>query len=112
MIFPSRYEGWGLPISEALRFGVPVACSDLPVLREQAADAALFFNPSNPHDMVDAIRGLWTNDQLCMELSKRAMKVAERFSWEQTARIFRAFYRQLGRRLLTPDDRDLIRHSV
>jgi glycosyltransferase involved in cell wall biosynthesis len=111
MVFPSRYEGWGLPISEGLRLGVPVACSDLPVLKEQAADAALFFNPANPFDIAEAIRSLWTDDHLCQELSIRAMKVSNRFNWEHTARIFRAFYRQMGRRPLGSEDRDLIENS-
>jgi glycosyltransferase involved in cell wall biosynthesis len=112
MIFPSKYEGWGLPISEALRLGVPVACSDLPVLKEQAEDAALFFNPAAPHDMAVAIRSLWMNDQRCLELSERAARVANRFNWENTARIFRSYYRQIGQRQLSSEDRDLIQDSA
>lgn len=112
MIFPSTYEGWGLPISEALRLGVPVACSDLLVLKEQAGDAALFFNPAHPHDIAEAIRSLWTNDQLCLALSERAMRAANRFNWENTAKIFRAYYRQLGQRPLSSEDRDLIQDSA
>jgi glycosyltransferase involved in cell wall biosynthesis len=111
MIFPSRYEGWGLPISEGLRLGVPVACSHLPVLKEQAADAALFFDPSHPYAVADAVKSLWIDDQLCLKLSRRAMQVANRFNWEHTAKIFRAFYRQLSMRPLSPEDRDLIEGS-
>jgi glycosyltransferase involved in cell wall biosynthesis len=111
VIFPSKYEGWGLPVTEAMRLGVPVACSDLPVLKEQAGDASLFFAPGDSHAMADAIRRLLTEEDLRKSLSKKGIAQASRFSWDKTARIFRAHYRALARRDLTEEDKYLIHEA-
>jgi glycosyltransferase involved in cell wall biosynthesis len=112
MIFPSRYEGWGLPITEALRLGVPIACADLMVFREQAKDAALFFDPACPDDMADAIERLWTDERLRYALAERGKVVAGQYSWHKTAKMFRAHYRWLAGRRLTDEDRTLIQESA
>jgi glycosyltransferase involved in cell wall biosynthesis len=104
VIFPSKYEGWGLPITEAMRLGVPVGCSALPVLREQAGDAALFFDPGDPHAIAGAIGRLWTEEELHNSLSRKGIARASRYSWDRTARIFRAHYRRLAGRPLTEED--------
>jgi glycosyltransferase involved in cell wall biosynthesis len=111
LIFPSRYEGWGLPVTEALRLARPVACSDLKVLREQAGDAALYFNPTNTDAIANAIARLWSDDSLHQKLSKRARSVSAHYSWEKTARTFRAHYRRLCGRPLSNEDANLISES-
>ena len=55
LVFPSLYEGFGLPVADAMANGVPVACSDIPALREVAGDAARYFDPSVPAQVSDAI---------------------------------------------------------
>ena len=51
LIFPSYYEGFGLPIIEAMQFGLPIICSDIPVFREIGKDTLLYFDPSDPMDI-------------------------------------------------------------
>jgi glycosyltransferase involved in cell wall biosynthesis len=111
VIFPSKYEGWGLPITEAMRLGVPVACSALPVLREQAGDAGVFFDPDDPHAIAGAIGRLWTEEDLHKSLSEKGIAQASQFSWDRTARIFRAHYRMLAGRPLTEEDTYLLREA-
>lgn len=108
MVFPSKYEGWGLPVTEAMRIGVPVACSRLRILMEQAGDAALFFDPDNPQELADTIYRLWTDAQLRKKLSLKGQKNSARFSWEKTARIFRAHYRLLSGKPLNKEDQELV----
>jgi glycosyltransferase involved in cell wall biosynthesis len=108
VIFPSKYEGWGLPVTESMRLGVPVACSALPVLKEQADDAALFFDPDDPQAIADAIGHLWTERDLRKSLSEKGIARASQFSWDRTARIFRAHYRNLAGKLLTEEDWHLL----
>src|SRR5207247_988804 len=62
-IFPSLYEGFGLPILEAMGRGIPVACSNRPPLREVAGDAALLFDAEKPLDIAAAIRRLLSDQR-------------------------------------------------
>jgi glycosyltransferase involved in cell wall biosynthesis len=79
--FPTRAEGFGLPVVEAMRRGVPVACSDIPVLREVAGDAARYFDPDDPRGAAEAITGALRDPGLTDAGRARA----RRFSWEATA---------------------------
>lgn len=112
VIFPSKYEGWGLPITEAMRLGVPVACSALPVLMEQADGAALFFDPGDPQAVAGTMARLWKDENLCQILSKKGLAQASQFSWDRTARIFRAHYRRLAGRPLTEEDTHLLSEAA
>lgn len=96
MVFPSLYEGWGLPILEAFSNGLPVACSNATSLPEVAGEAALLFDPSDSRSMADAVRRLWTDDRLGAELAERGRSVARSYDWDRTARIFRARYRMVA----------------
>ena len=66
--------------------GVAVACSDIPVLRETAGQAALFFNPNDPDDMADKIKLLLADNNIRQDLIKRGLDRAGQFSWEKCAR--------------------------
>jgi glycosyltransferase involved in cell wall biosynthesis len=108
MIFPSKFEGWGLPLMEAFLLGTPAACSSISPLREQALGAALMFNPSDSQQMAEVIYRLWTDVQLRARLVERGRERASLFSWDRTARAFRALYRKLGHRPLTGEDCSLL----
>src|SRR5690606_34144851 len=64
LVFPSLYEGFGLPVLEAMLRGLPVACSDRGSLAEVAGDAALIFDAEDPHDIAAAMRRLITDSDL------------------------------------------------
>lgn len=108
MVFPSLFEGFGMPISEAFMMGAPTACSNVTSLPEQAADAALIFDPNDVDEMAQTLLRLWTDDALCNDLAERARKRVSSFKWERTARTFRAHYRRLTCRQLTTDDQSLL----
>jgi glycosyltransferase involved in cell wall biosynthesis len=84
-IYPSLFEGFGLPILEALAAGVPAACSDIEPLRSVAGDAALRFDPRNQGAMVEAMRLIATDEPLRRRLSEAGPRRAAQFSWKATA---------------------------
>lgn len=108
VVFPSRFEGWGLPVIEAFALGVPVACSNATVLPEVAGDAALMFDPDDVEDMAAAIGRIWGDVELRRLLAARGTERVSTLSWERTARTFRALYRSVAGRLLSDEDRALL----
>lgn len=100
-VFPSLYEGFGLPVLEAMARGVPVACSSAPSLREAAGDAALLFDPSDERAIAEAIVRLLSDESLRNDLRERGLLRAKQFSWERAAQLTLSSYRraltQLGR---------------
>lgn len=93
-VLPSLIEGFGLPVLEAMARGVPVACSDRPALPEVAGDAALFFDPTDPTAVTDAVRRLIRDETLREDLSARGLERAKQFSWRRTAELTLASYRR------------------
>lgn len=84
-VYPSTFEGFGMPVLEALAAGIPVACSDIPPLREVAADAALFFDPLNEDDIASAIERVMTDASLQGHLALAGRERARPFTWEHCA---------------------------
>ena len=80
VVFPSLYEGFGLPVIEAMAAGVPVACSNTTSLPEVAADAAIFFNPRIPSQIAHAMISLVENEALRALLVQAGQKRAAEFS--------------------------------
>jgi glycosyltransferase involved in cell wall biosynthesis len=106
IVFPSRFEGWGMPVVEALEFGVPLICSRLRHYPELLGDAALFFHPDRPADLAHALELVWTDSSLARELVRRGLSRRLDRDWSDVARDFRAQYRLVGGSSLTGDDEE------
>lgn len=85
-VFPSLYEGFGLPVLEAFSSGIPVACSNSSSLPEVAGNAAAFFNPYDKNDIANSITRLITNKSLSNTYAQRGLDRSKEFSWASTAR--------------------------
>jgi glycosyltransferase involved in cell wall biosynthesis len=108
LVFPSRFEGWGLPVCEAFDAGLPVAASSATGLPDVVGDAGLLFDPDDVAEMASQLHRLWTDEGLRADLRERGGRRAATFSFDHTARLFRAHYRQVARRSLTEEDRILL----
>jgi glycosyltransferase involved in cell wall biosynthesis len=86
-IHPALFEGFGLPVVEALAAGVPAACSNIEPLRSIVADAALTFDPSSEEAIAQAMLRLARDERLREQLSAAGPLRARRFSWKRTAEI-------------------------
>jgi glycosyltransferase involved in cell wall biosynthesis len=86
-VLPSLYEGFGLPVLEAMARGVPVACSNASSLPEVAGDAALLFDPTDEPAIADAISRLLVEDRLRDRLVARGRNRVQEFTWERTAQL-------------------------
>jgi glycosyltransferase involved in cell wall biosynthesis len=84
-VFPSRREGFGLPVLEAMRRGVPVACSQTSAVPEVAGDAALFFDPERPDEIASAVTAILGDPGLAAELAEKGTQRAALFTWRRAA---------------------------
>lgn len=91
-VVPSLYEGFGLPVLDAMQRGVPVACSNRGSLAEVADDAALVFDPESVEEMTETVGRLLVDDVLKDRLRSAGRHRSERFSWERAAGECRAVY--------------------
>lgn len=94
-VLPSLYEGFGLPVLEAMACGAAVVCSKAPALREVAGEAALMVEPEDVNGWAAAIERVIRNRQLRQELSRRGLERAQGFSWARAARETIAVYAEL-----------------
>ena len=92
LVLPSLAEGFGFPVLEAMSAGTPVVCSDLPVLREVAGKAAVYFDPRQREAIQTALRAVLSQPALAVDLRKRGQARAQDFSWARAARETLAVY--------------------
>ncbi len=93
-VFPSLYEGFGLPPLEAMACGTPVVTSNVSSLPEVVADAAVTVNPENVFDIARGMREVLLDDLLRLRCVERGYAQVRRFSWDRTAEQVLAIYRQ------------------
>ena len=84
MIFPSLYEGFALPVIEAMACGTPVVTSNVTAMPETAGDAGLLVDPSSVQQIADAIQRIVSDTSLHARLQKKGLARAVQFSWART----------------------------
>ena len=84
-VYPSLYEGFGLPVAEAMACGVPVVSSNASSLPEVAGDAALYFEPRDVDGMADSLRRALSDESLRNDLRAKGLAQVRKFSWEKAA---------------------------
>jgi glycosyltransferase involved in cell wall biosynthesis len=94
LVLPTLHEGFGLPVLEAMARSLPVACSDIPALREVAGPATLYFDPRSPAQVAQRISELLRDASLAQRLRELGRARAARFSWSRAAESTLASYRR------------------
>ncbi|MGI0488952.1 glycosyltransferase family 4 protein [Pantanalinema rosaneae CENA516] len=95
LVYPSLYEGFGIPPLEAMTCGCPVACSQMASIPEVVGDAAEFFDPTEPESIAAAIANVLYNSDRSQELSRAGKLRAAQFSWEKCAEATELIYQSL-----------------
>jgi glycosyltransferase involved in cell wall biosynthesis len=108
VIVPTLFEAASGPVFEAWYEGVPAACSTVTSLPEQAGDAALLFDPLSVEAIAEALQRMATDKNLRDELREKGRTRLLDFSWERTAKAYRAVYRRVANRPLSEEDRSLL----
>ncbi len=116
VVVPTLFEATSGPVYEAWHEDVPVACSTVTSLPDQVKDAALLFDPYNVSEIAAALETMDSDAALRARLKWKGTQRLKDFSWERSARAFRALYRKAGRQFMTDEDRmllswDWLRHS-
>lgn len=94
-VFPSFYEGFGVPLIEAMACGTPVVCSDWELFHEVCGDAAVFADPRRPEALADAVARVLSDLALAEELRQRGLERAKMFTWRRTAEETLRIYKEL-----------------
>ncbi|MGA7104655.1 MAG: glycosyltransferase [Candidatus Deferrimicrobiaceae bacterium] len=91
-MFPSFFEGFGIPLVEAMACGCPVVCSDVTSIPEVVRDAGVLFDPRSPEDIAEKIGLVWNDETLREKMKKTGLSRARLFDWELAARKTRLVY--------------------
>ncbi len=96
-VYPSMYEGFGLPPAQSLAMGVPVIASDIPAVSEVVGDSGLLVSPNNVDEWVEIITRVIQTPALAQKMVARGRARAEDFSWENIAEHYQKLYRRVAR---------------
>ena len=96
-VYPSYFEGFGLPILEAMRCGTPVVAGNRTSVPEVAGEAAVFFDPFDTNSLVDALQRLLPDPEYRATLSAKGLQRASEFTWKTTARLTLEVYERAAR---------------
>jgi len=94
LIFPSLFEGFGIPILEAMSIGCPVICSNVASVPEVAGDAAVYFDPLDVESMANAVYRVLHEPNLRKKMIEKGLERSKQFSWEKTAKATLEVYRE------------------
>lgn len=94
-VYPSLYEGFGLPPLEAMKCGTPVIVSNVSSLPEVVGDAGIKINPRHEEDLTEALKRILEDAKLSQELSVRGLEHSRMFSWVSCAQTTRAVYEKI-----------------
>lgn len=97
LVFPSLFEGWGLPITEAMSLGVPIAAARSTCIPEQLGDAGVLFDPADPADIARAVCALWEDATLRERCVAAGRARVARYTWAATAAAYNRIYQELAR---------------
>ena len=94
LAFPSLYEGFGMPVVEAMACGTPVIAADSSSLPEAAGEAGLLFDPQNVAELADRLTAVLHNPDLAATMRTKGLAQAQNFSWEKAGRETAVIYQK------------------
>jgi len=112
LFFPSLYEGFGLPVAEAMAAGIPVAVSNRSSLPELVDNAGLLFDPENSNEMAEKLHQILTEPDLRNALISQGLRVSQKFSWESLARQYLEIFESSPSALTEKTDSPAVRKNT
>ena len=112
LIYPSLFEGIGMPVLEAHQYGLPVVSSNAACLPEVGGDAALYFDPTSVEAIAEAIVTADRQPELLARLREATPNVLQRFCWPRAARTYVACYRAAAGRPLSEEQQALYDEAI
>jgi glycosyltransferase involved in cell wall biosynthesis len=97
LVFPSLYEGFGLPPFEAALLGTPSICSRKPAMTELLEDACIFCDADKPTLWAEAIKEYWRNEALRNDITIKAQRIAKQLTWKKSAEQYLAVLSMMGK---------------